>query len=437
MVNRIKRNIAFSLSLLNKNYIKYIILAITILELYFYFGFDYRTGYGMGIFFFLNDIYSALLQFLFFILVGVLITKSFSSNQNVLLRMKNKDDCFKKVFTNTLSIFFMLYLSIILISLLVFWIKCDFTIDGIQYLSYDLWGIIRNFIYIVFLGFIVIYFSIYSNSKNIIYCILCFIILCIYFSFMSHNEINLWFSSYLKNSLVEDIGIDIISYFLFMIIKLGFVIICLRITNAINSSFGNKSFNLEYLKYNFHNIIRKENLNNFFVYIMCMTLGIIFIGLDNPKMLLNVSSLNGEAYILILCSACMIVSFVQLILNIFLFDINNLSDFIFTRISRLEWFFYKFVLLAILTLILRSILYILTGFSKYSLYDTIIHLFIIFHCGIISLKGNIISYGALVVTILLIMFSEINNIIILILFIFICINMLNYLYFIKKRNVSS
>lgn len=430
MIKVIKNKVNLLFKLLGEKNYSYLIIVI-LLSNFFFLKNCLGDNYGESISFFANDVYSVLIILGIVTILTFMIVDNIKHNSAIHTRLNNIDEKFNIVLKNVFIVITIVYFVIILLYLVSSYFKCKLIISDAKYyyynidsISYGIWGMIRNYIYIIFLSFIIVYYSLYSNISWLIYIIIGVIIGITYLTYSYHVDgiMRLFYGYYIGRNQFPSFSFEIFNYIIYMIFKLGVVVILLRFSNFIKDRF---KINFEYFKYNFLNFIRKQNIFSIVMYFVCIGVSIFFFGLEYPEVLFNLLPITSQPLLVILCYIAVTLSFIYLLLSVYFFDRNKLGDFIFTRISPNRWLIDKIIFLILIMSVMRVILYSFTGFNIYALYDWLLNILIIIECGFVSLKDNLVSYILLSVMVILIIILEINYITLICLLLIPIINFIN------------
>ncbi len=364
------------------------------------YGFSYNLVFDLNFNWYLLLIIITIIFFLFQIL------NNLKTRCELVTRFYCKEDFFKFVFGSVVFLITFIYLFSLILLLLFRVFKHMFIFDTDLFYFYNIpaflyffWQIIRNYIFILFISFIITFINVYCDNKLILFIVLCFSL--ITFVVPYNNVHYIFFSSFLDlndyGSLINEMAcfvmIYILKYFLFIMVM-----------NLINNSWMIFFKKIKIYIFRFLNIIKKICFP-LIVYIVINLINVCYLNSQNIIIedfeIIGTSNYDNLLIVSFASKAVSLASFIFILDKILYVYLNQNSCIIFTRLSKRRFIINKIICFLVIICFLRLPLYLYSGLSLSILYDLVICLILMIATIIQALNPNVVNIGNLVVILLL------------------------------------
>lgn len=424
---------------ITKEYLLYLALLLIGINIYVLIGKDVVNDLPLKIIKTLCDNYYIILLISIICFYALLILKKYQNRAELITRYNNKKEYFNFIFKKIFIVFTFIYIISLLLLFIFINFKFYFIYPNTLYFYYNIssyiyiiWEIIRNYIFMLFITYVVSYLYFQFENKTYSYIWILYISYIILIAGVNLNRKPILFIDFLfiefstfTNEICYFIIIYIIKFYLFyFLINL---IKRIKINNILNNKY------IQILRRYYYKILYHLNYSYIplVLYIIINIINLNYIGRDfyNYKYILIFINVRELSFIMFATKIISLLSFVLFCMKNYSLDISKNSCLIFTRISKKKWIIKKIILTIFLLLLFRLPLYYLTGFNLNCIKDFIVYLTISIMSIYYLLNESNINIAVLLLSIVIYIFILIDNIKNVIIFIILLLIM----YIINKR----
>lgn len=406
---------------LTKEYLFYLILLIFGVNSYVIISNDVVNDLPLKLVKTLMDNYYILVLLSIIVFYALLILNKYKNRAELITRYNNKKEFFSFIIKKVLLVSSFIYIISFIILFIFINFKFYFVYPNTLYYYYDIscytyivWGVIRNYIYMMFVTYLISYIYFSFENKNYSYILYMIIVSILLLYLIKADRIPLVFIDFLYrnyNTFVNEICMFFINYIIkfYLVYFIVEIIKKIRITNFLSD---NKYYKI--IRRYFYKII--YNITQSYIplvlYIIINIIFIYYIGFDeyDYKLILIFKDIKEVSFIMIATKIISLLSFVLFCMKLYSLDVSKNSCLIFTRISKRKWFFNKLILTTLLLILFRFPLYYLTGFNLNCIKDFIVYLIISVMSIYYLLNESNINIVILLLGIVIYIFGIMNNI---------------------------
>lgn len=385
MKNNLRLKLYDIFYILKKKDFLYIFLSILLFDIYAIIDSSSNAKIFENLIYNYNDCYYVGLLMLLTLLFSTIIVSRYKNRIEITTRFKNRKECFWYIFKKVVVLISSIYIINFLLLFGMTIIKNLFIFENKLYYLYNvpisiyfLWSIIKNYIYLIYISYLVIYIDFYYNKKIITNSVIFLSIVSILIpidAFINNTSISLLFiSSFFRYKNYVTLLNEMLYFICSIIIKLYLISFVFYIINSIKRK--------RKLKFLIYKVI--DNLHMVYlplcIYIIVNILNyILSISYsDNINLeLLSIDYIKNLSYINVACKAISIFCLIFITTKIVYRELRLNSAIIFTRVSKKKWFFNKKVIYSLIFIILRMPIYIYLKFSIFCIYDVFVYLYLL------------------------------------------------------------
>lgn len=424
---------------LTKEYLLYLALLLIGINIYVLIGKDVVNDLPLKLLKTLCDNYYIILLISIICFYALLILKKYQNRAELITRYNNKKEFFNFIFKKIFIVFTFIYILSLILLFIFINFKFYFIYPNTLYYFYNIssyiyiiWEVIRNYIFMLFITYVVSYLYFQFENKTYSYLLILYVSYILLLSGVNLNRSPILFIDFLfrefstfTNEICYFLIIYIIKFYLFYF--LINIIKRIRINSIIDNNI------VKSVKRYFYKVL--YYLNHSYIplvlYIIINIFNLYYIGKDfyNYKYILIFINVRELSFIMFSTKIISLLSFVLFCMKNYSLDVSKNSCLIFTRMSKKKWIIKKIILTICLLLLFRLPLYYLTGFNLNCIKDFIVYLAI----GIMSIyyllnesNINIVILLLSIVIYIFVLIESIRNVIIFIILLLI-------MYIINKR----
>ncbi len=406
---------------LTKEYLFYLVLLILGVNSYVIISNDVVNDLPLKLVKSLMNKYYILILLSIIVFYALLILNKYKNRAELITRYNNKKEFFSFIFKKILLVSSFIYIISTVILFIFINFKFYFVYPKTLYFYYNIscytyfiWQVIRNYIYMMFVTYLISYLYFSFENKNYSYILYMVIVAILLLYSIKLDRISLVFIDFLYrnyNTFVNEICMFFINYIIkfYLVYFIVEIIKKIKITNFLSN---NKYYKI--IRRYFYKIIYNitQSYIPLLLYIIINIIFIYYIGFDeyDYKLILVFKDLREISLVLIATKIISLLSFVLFCMKLYSLDVSKNNCLIFTRISKRRWFIKKVILTICLLLLFRLPLYYLTGFNINCIKDFIVYLFISVMSIYYLLRESNTNIVILLLSIVIYIFGIMNNI---------------------------
>lgn len=442
MKNSLRLKIYDALYILKKKDYLYIFILLLLFDIYAILDSLPNAKIFENLIYNYNDFYYVGLLMLLTLLFSTIIVSRYKSRIEITTRFKDRKDGFWYIFKKVVILITSIYIINFLLIFVMTLVKNLFVFENKLYylynvpmLVYFLWTLIKDYIYLIYINYLIIFIDFYYDKKiitNIVIAVLIIGILIPIDALISNSSINLLFiSSFMRYKNYLTIFNEILYFICSIVVKLYLISFVFNIINMIK-----RSTNIKLYIYKVIDKLRMIYVP-LFIYIIVNILNYILsiIYSDNINMeLLSIDYIKNLSYINIAAKSVSILCLIFIVIKILSRELSLNSAILFTRISKKKWFSDKKIIYSLVFFILRLPIYIYLKFSIFCIYDIFVYLYLLINLFDYLKDNNYLNlYSFLLFTIIIIIIKINIYSILILLFLYIIKCMI--IYITKKQNI--
>lgn len=422
MKKKIRNSYYIIKDVLTKEYLFYLILLIFGINSYVIIGNDVVNDLPLKLVKTLRDNYYILVLLSIIVFYALLILNKYKNRAELITRYKNKKEFFSFIIKKILLVSSFIYIISTIILFIFINFKFYFVYPNTLYYYYNIssytyiiWGVIRNYIYMMFVTYLISYIYFSFENKNYSYILYMIIVYILLLYSIKADRISLVFIDFIYRSygtFVNEICMFLINYIIkfYLVYFIVEIVKKIKITNFLSN---NKYYNI--IRRYFYKIIYNitQSYIPLLLYIIINIIFIYYIGFNeyDYKLILVFKDLKEVSFILIATKIISLLSFILFCMKLYSLDVSKNNCLIFTRISKRRWFINKLILTTLLLILFRLPLYYLTGFNINCIKDFIVYLIISVMSIYYLLNESNENIVILLISIVIFIFGIMDNII--------------------------